>query len=197
MRRRLGLGLLIAIAGALAGALVFAGPAQAHNYLVSSTPAVGSTITTLPKTVEVTTNDTLLDLAGNGAGFDILVRDSAGKFYGDGCITISGPSVSTDAALGAPGKYTVTWQVVSTDSHPVSDTYEFTWKPTDASQETAGSTTPPDCHGTRTVATPAPVTATSGASAGGTDTTVFWIGGIVVLLILAAGVTLLVVRPKK
>jgi copper resistance protein C len=197
MRRRLGLGLLLALVGATAGTLALAGPAQAHNYLVSSTPAVGSTITTLPKTVEATTNDTLLDLAGNGSGFDILVRDSAGNFYGDGCITISGPSVSTGAALGKPGKYTVTWQVISTDSHPVSDTYEFTWKPTDASQETAGSTTAPDCHGTRTVASPAPVTATSDSSSTGTDTTVFWVGGIVLLLILAAGVTLLVVRPKK
>jgi methionine-rich copper-binding protein CopC len=193
MRRRLGLGLLLALAGALA----FASPAQAHNYLVSSTPAVGSTITTLPKTIEVTTNDTLLDLAGNGSGFDVLVRDSAGKFYGDGCITISGRSVSTGAALGKPGKYTVTWQVISTDTHPVSATYEFTWKPTDASQETTGSAAAPDCHGTRTEATPAPVTASSGTSAAGTDTTVYWVGGIVLLLILAAGVTLVVARPKK
>ncbi len=192
MRKRLGLGLLLALAGVLA----FAAPAQAHNYLVSSTPVVGSTVTTLPKSIEVTTNDTLLDLAGNGAGFDVTVQDAAGEFYGDGCITISGPSVSTGAALGAPGKYTVTWQVISTDSHPVSNAFEFTWAPTDASQESAGSATPPDCHGTRTAATPGPRAATSGGS-GGSDTTVYWVGGAVLAIIIAAGVTLLVVRPKK
>jgi methionine-rich copper-binding protein CopC len=193
MRRRLGLGLLLGVAATLA----FASPASAHNYLVSSTPAAGSTVTTLPKTVEVTTNDTLLDLAGNGNGFDLIVRDSAGAYYGDGCVTISGATISTDAALGAPGKYTVTWQVVSTDSHPVSNTYEFIWAPTDATQQTAGSTTPPDCHGTRTVSTPAPVTEASTTPSAGLDTTVFWIGGIVLLLIVAAGVTLIVVRPKR
>ncbi|CAN5176514.1 copper resistance protein CopC [soil metagenome] len=193
MRRRLGLGLLLALAGVLA----FGAPAQAHNYLVGSTPAAGSTITALPKSIEITTNDTLLDLAGNGNGFDIIVRDATGRYYGDGCVTISGASISAAAALGKPGKYTVTWQVVSTDSHPVSNAFEFVWAPTDASQESAGSATPPDCHGTRTVSTPGPQTASSGAATGTSDTTVYWVGGIVLLLIIAAGVTLLVVRPKK
>ncbi|HEY0258303.1 MAG TPA: copper resistance CopC family protein, partial [Lacisediminihabitans sp.] len=122
--------------------------AQAHNYLVDSTPKAGQVLTSLPREFTITTNDVLLDVGGNGAGFALQVQDAAGRYYGDGCVTIDGPAMSTGAALGAAGTYTVTWQVISTDGHPVSDSYTFTWQPPAGTTPSAGSTRVPDCHGT-------------------------------------------------
>ncbi len=120
-------------------------PASAHSYLVSSTPADGSTITELPDIFSVTTNETLLDLAGGGDGFGLQVTDSNGNYYGDGCLTVADATLSTGASLGLAGDYTMIWQVVSEDGHPVSGELAFTWEPADDSQSTLGSVESPVC----------------------------------------------------
>jgi len=187
------------------GALVAAGsvlalavPAQAHNYLVSSTPEAGEILTQLPEQFSVETNDTLLDLAGNGAGFGILIQDADGTYYGDGCFSISGASLSTDAALGAPGTYTLTWQLVSTDAHPVSDDYEFEWAPEGDVTASEGSAEAPTCGGENTVAQPDDESvASEPVDESGVYAALPWIGGAVLAIGLAIGVTLFLVRPKK
>ena len=154
----------LAIAGSVIGT---ASTAQAHNYLIASTPAAGSRITTLPTTFEITTNDDLLDLRGANGAFALQVRDSAGLFYNDGCVTRSGPSLMTHAALGAPGKYTVVWQVVSVDGHPVSGDYDFTWAPASGQPVTTGTATAPVCGAeTPSPSTPAQSTPESSAAPG-------------------------------
>ena len=188
---------------ALAGVLGLALPAQAHNYLVASTPAIDSTLTELPARFSVTTNGTLLDLNSNNAGFALQVQDADKRYYGDGCIAVKGPGISTKAAIGAPGVYTVTWQVISTDGHAVSDSYQFTWAPSGASAgantESAGSTTIPDCNGTLH-----PNAATSAATPGrtasvseGTLSTILWIGGAVLAVGVAVVVTLLLTARRR
>ena len=137
--------LLAAAALAAAPALLIAGPAQAHNYLVSSTPAEGDTLTELPDRFDITTNEALLDLGGSTGAFALQVTDADGLYYGDGCLDITGPSLSTAAELGAPGTYTVQWQVVSADGHSVSDEFAFEWAPAAAGEEFTGSTAPPVC----------------------------------------------------
>jgi len=188
---------LVAVASLVAAGSVWglAAPAQAHNFLVASTPEVGSTISEVPEVVSVTTNDTLLDLAGEGAGFGILVQDPLGQYYGDGCVTISGDTLSTPAALGTPGEYTVTWQVVSTDGHPVSSTFVFDWDPSDTATISEGSSTPPDCNGT--VDAPSPVATAEAESSAGIDSTVLWVVGTILAVGIAIGVTLVLVRPRK
>src|SRR5476651_2631157 len=101
----------------LASVLGIASPAFAHNFLVSSTPAAGQTLTTLPSRFIITTNEGLLDLSGHGAGFAFDVEDAHHRFYGDGCVTVTGPSMSIAPAIGAAGKYRVVWQIVSADGH--------------------------------------------------------------------------------
>ena len=159
-RSRLSLVTLIALAAALGAAVPIVGvaaPAQAHDYLVSSTPKAGETLTTLPKAFTITTNDVLLNIDGTGAGFGLQVTDSVGKHYGDGCVAIEGTSMSTAAALGTAGAYTVTWQAVSTDGHTVSDSFGFIWQPPAAFTPSVGSTKAPDCNGTTSVnTTPVP-----------------------------------------
>jgi hypothetical protein len=102
--------------------------------------------------------------------------------------------MTTGAALGTAGRYTVTWQVVSTDSHIVSDTYSFTWKPPQNFTASPGSTKVPDCHGTASPG--ARLAGGQGTSASrtvdsGTLETVLWIGGAILAVAAAVILTLI------
>lgn len=205
MTRRFGLPLvmlvaLTAVLGASVPVLGQAAPAQAHNYLISSVPRAGETLTALPKNFEITTNGILLDIDGNGTGFGLQVTDAAGAYYGDGCVTVAGPLLSTVASLGAAGPYTVTWQAISTDGHTVSDDFAFTWQPPTGFTPSVGSTTVPDCNGTASVNTkPAPQSGTTGAATVDADvlSTVLWIGGALLAVAAAVIATLLLVGRRK
>jgi methionine-rich copper-binding protein CopC len=198
-------GLALAAVGTLFAAgsvLGFVTPAQAHNYLVSSTPEAGSTLTELPDEFSITTNEALLDLSGTGAGFALEVVDSDGLFYGDGCVRVEESSIFTAAALGAAGEYTVIWQGVSEDGHTVSDEFTFEWAPATAAEPSVGSATAPACAGTTVSSTAG---ATDAGSASGTTpvttqsslTDALWIGGAVLAIVAAVVVTLLVTGRRK
>jgi len=181
---------------------VLSTPAQAHNYLVQSTPSAGEVLTVLPAQFSITTNDALLDIGGNGAGFALQVKDRDGLYYGDGCIDVEGPGISTAAALGAPGEYEVIWQAISTDGHTVSSDFSFTWQPASADAVVSkGSKTPPDCHGTLKPNASGGATAAPAAPAQADDSeaasALLWIGGAVVAVGLAIAVTLLLTSRKK
>ncbi|WP_241992891.1 copper resistance CopC family protein [Cryobacterium frigoriphilum] len=124
-----------------------AAPASAHNYLVSSSPEAGAVVMQQPGVISVTTNDALLDLDGTGAGSAIQVSgpSDAPLYYGDGCVSVAGATAETSAELGAAGEYTVTWQVVSTDGHPISDTFTFDWQPASGQALAEGVATAPAC----------------------------------------------------
>ncbi|WP_244285810.1 copper resistance CopC family protein [Cryobacterium zongtaii] len=178
-----------------------AAPAFAHNYLVGSTPAAGSIVTEQPGTVSITTNDNLLDLSGQGDGSVIQVTGPADapRYYGDGCSTIAGPTLETAVQLGQPGEYTVTWQVVSTDGHPISDTFSFTWQPDAAQVLNEGSATAPECAtaGSGQTGPADPDAAGTDVSESGSAvdvTDLLWIGGALVAILAAIGVTLLLLR---
>ncbi len=186
------------VAIAAAAVLATVSPASAHNYLVSSTPSSGETVTALPARFSVTTNGILPNVNDDGSGFALLVRDADGRYYGDGCVTVQGAGISIPAVIGKPGAYTITWQVISTDGHIVSDTFPFTWAPSGAAKESAGSTRIPDCHG-RVHPNSSGVTQGTGSSAVSDDTlvTVLWIGGAVLAVGAAVVVTLLVIGRRK
>jgi len=146
VRRRV----LAVVAGVIvvgASVLGLASPAFAHNFLVSSTPAAGQTLTKLPARFVITTNEGLLDLSGHGAGFAFDIEDSHHQFFGDGCVSVDGPSMSIAPAIGAAGKYEVIWQIVSADGHIVSNHYSFTWAPSGSFTAAVGAGHPQDCGG--------------------------------------------------
>jgi len=197
-------GLLVAGLALGAGA-----PAQAHNYLVSSTPAEGSTVTELPADWVITTNEDLLDAPGVGA-FALQVEDAEGLYYGDGCVTVTGPSMTSAAALGSPGVYTLLWQVVSSDGHTVSDEFTFTWAPAATVEASSGSAEAPTCSdqespttgesgsaGAGTGTTGAGQSAGSDSAAGTSGTDALWIGGAAFAVAAAALVTLLATRRRR
>jgi methionine-rich copper-binding protein CopC len=117
----------LALALGVALALGAAAPAWAHDAIVDSTPAEGETLTALPDAFSVTASEPLPDLGGQGV-FGLQIRDAAGGYYGDGCVDIVDATMSTDPALGASGEYTMLWQIVSADGHPVSGEIAFTWE---------------------------------------------------------------------
>jgi len=143
MRRTFQIAGIVVIATALA--LVPAVPALAHNYVVSSTPTEGETVSAVPEFFIVTTNENMLDLSGAGAGFAVQITDDDGLFYGDGCVTTGGPSMSMLGALGAPGGYTMTYQYISSDGHTLSDSLAFRYEPANAANVAVGLDTPPVC----------------------------------------------------
>jgi methionine-rich copper-binding protein CopC len=147
-----------ALIGALALATIVgvSAPAAAHNFVVSSTPEQDQVITALPDVWQLTTNEQLLDLGGEGAGFAMLIADESGLYYGDGCVTVDGATMSTPAALGEPGLYSMVYQFISADGHTLSDELTFTWEPAEAVEPHVGLAEPPVCGETASAPAPAP-----------------------------------------
>lgn len=169
-------------------------PAWAHNSLVATTPAEGAVVTEQPGTISLETNDDLLDV---GDGSAIRVQGPDGRYYGDGCTVVVGATAETRAELGTPGEYTVTWQVVSTDGHPISGTWAFDWQPAEGVALAEGSTDPGACGGDAVVSTPGEQTdEPTDAAAASVPLDALWIGGGVLAAALAALATWLIVRRR-
>ena len=103
-------------------------PASAHSAITSTFPAVGNP-STLVDSVSVTANEELLNLGGESNGFVFAVTDSAGHYYGDGCVAIDGPTAVMNVSLGGPGDYTVGYRIVSADGHPLEGSWVFAYAP--------------------------------------------------------------------
>jgi methionine-rich copper-binding protein CopC len=199
--RRLVAGSAAALAIASGAVLGLAGPASAHNYVIASTPKADSTLTELPKSFEITTNDKLLDIGGTDSGFAYRIVGPDGKYYEDGCVDVDGPSMTTKAALGDSGEYTVEWQIISADGHTVSDEYTFTWDSPAGFTPAKGSAKPPVCatDGSTSGASTGDA-GTTGTASGTTDSAssdALWIGagGLVLVGVVVALLLLLRRRP--
>ncbi|MFJ9415039.1 copper resistance protein CopC [Streptomyces sp. NPDC101227] len=117
---------LLVVVAALFGALLGgAAPAAAHAALTGSDPAQGSVVEQAPEQVSLTFSE------GVAMGDDsIRVLDPKGKRVDRGKLRnlCSGSVVKYGAGLPpglADGTYTVAWQAVSADSHPVSGAFTF------------------------------------------------------------------------
>lgn len=193
----------LAVLAAASAALVAlpAMPASAHNYVVATTPAEGAVVTAQPGTISLETNEDLLDVEG---GSVIQVQGPDGRYYGDGCAVVAGPTATTQTQLGDAGTYTVTWRVVSTDGHPISGDWTFEWQPVAGIALAEGSDEPGACGGGASAATSEATDAAdeSGEPAESNQATAaapldaLWIVGGVLLAAVAAIVTWLVVRRR-
>ncbi|MER5520166.1 copper resistance protein CopC [Streptomyces sp. NPDC002763] len=111
--------LFLAVTGAL---LAGAGPASAHAALTGSDPAQGVVVPKAPDQVSLTFSENV-SLNNNS----IRVLDPKGKR-----VDLAKPNNLTGTTYGVQlksglgkGTYTVAWQVVSADSHPVAGAYTF------------------------------------------------------------------------
>ncbi|MEU5594090.1 copper resistance protein CopC [Streptomyces sp. NPDC020298] len=111
--------LFLAVTGAL---LAGAGPASAHAALTGSDPAQGVVVKKAPTQVSLTFSE---QVSMNDDSLHVL--DPKGKKVDVGKPSnISGTTYAVQLKSGlADGTYTVAYQVVSADSHPVSGAYTF------------------------------------------------------------------------
>jgi methionine-rich copper-binding protein CopC len=171
---------VVALAAAGLAMLAFAGPASAHDRLVSSDPADGSTVTEQPAAITLVFSDEVL-----ATGTEVVVT-TGGAPVDVGTPTVDGDTVSVLFPADAPaGGYDVDWRVVSADGHPVEGAVAFTLDvpaaapspapaqdaTQDATQDPAGATpdATPDAtadttQATETPAAAAPVDAATGSS---------------------------------
>jgi copper resistance protein C len=189
---------------ALALALVPVTSASAHDYLVDSSPKAGSTITTAPKDVSLTFDDIVLDLSGDGSSSLVQVTGPNGRHFETGCPKIEGRVVTTPVALGASGKYTVTWQIVSADGHVVSSSIQFDYA-RDAQATPSASAAPipkgaaarPACGSVDTNAASTAPHVPSQDSGSSVLWVVIVIAGIIVLMMIAAVIVLVATSRRR
>ncbi|MFE2153990.1 copper resistance protein CopC [Streptomyces lavendulae] len=117
--------LVLVLAALLASLFTAASPASAHAALTASDPKDGAVVATAPAQVTLSFSEQV------AMGDDsIRVMDPQGKRVDTGELRdmCSGSTVRYGTALhsGLPnGTYTVAWQAVSADSHPVSGAFTF------------------------------------------------------------------------
>lgn len=129
---------------ALGLAFLSAGPAFAHAELIGTSPAADSSVSDVTE-VTVTAGEELLDIGSNAEGFVMVVTDSMGLYYGDGCVSVTGDTASMDVSLNAPGDYSVAYRVVSNDGHPVEGQFTFTVTGDGSGEQFAGYPEKPAC----------------------------------------------------
>lgn len=100
--------------------------ALAHDNLLDTVPGADETVAQLDD-VALTFSGELIDFSQ--ASF-AQVQGSDGLFYESSCSTIDRNILTTPVALGEPGVYTVLWNAVSSDGHPISESFTFTYAPT-------------------------------------------------------------------
>lgn len=175
--RRLVARLGVVLLGSAVTLVVVAGPAAAHNVLLSTDPASGTTVERVPSAVVLTFDNPAIAM-----GTQLVVTGPSGQVQ-QGAARLVDNTVSQDLQGGAPaGTYTVQWRVTSIDGHPVGGTFTFTAR-------SAGA------------GTPAPVPTSLPTVPAGTDQTgsSSWLVGVVALLVVGLGAvgTILVCRRHQ
>jgi copper resistance protein C len=99
--------------------------ATAHAYLDHASPRVGSTVTAAPSEVRLWFTQPL-EPRFSGA----QLRSSGGAVLGSGVVDTGDPKQLVIRVRGLkPGKYHVTWKVLSVDSHRTEGSFNFEVRP--------------------------------------------------------------------
>src|SRR4051812_3142510 len=119
--RRLAVCMLLAVAGLL----LWADPAFAHDKFVGSSPADKATVQVAPSRVTIRFEEP----PGNGfSGISVVGPD--GKNIGMGTAKIAGSTLTIPVKkTSVTGLFTVKYHIISDDGHPVSGTVHFTVSP--------------------------------------------------------------------
>ncbi|RZQ62163.1 copper resistance CopC family protein [Amycolatopsis suaedae] len=168
---------LIALAVAAAAALALAPPAAAHNVLVASDPAKGSSIPAGPPKVTLTFDQYVQAADVN----EIAVTGPGGGQWAEGPVEVQGNAVTaTLRPLGPAGEYIIGYRILSADGHSVSDEIRFTLTQ-------AGNGTPASADAAKSPGAAKPASGESDST--GVPLWV-WIAGAVVLLAIGLVVAL-------
>ena len=167
-------------------------PASAHDQLLSSDPAAGASLDALPAEVRLSFSAALLSDAGSTV---VQVTDEAGTLLSAGDPQVDQNVVTQPLSGDAAGTVTVEWRVVSSDGHPISETFTFTVtgaaapSPTASAPESAAPSPTPEPSETPLVTAEVDDDAQSPLP---------WIiGGVVMLGALGAVIALLGARARQ
>lgn len=104
-------------------------PAFAHGELVNATPARESMISQLPTTASVEFDGALITLGGPKTNI-LKVEDPKGIQIDLGDSMVSGGKLMVSLkSVSTPGRYHVSYRIVSEDGHPVEGAYDFSLSP--------------------------------------------------------------------
>jgi len=157
---------LVSSAVLIASIAVGPAPAFAHDELIGSNPKDGSSIPVAPKRITLYFEEP--PAAGPTA---LTVAGPAGDGLVAGPPVISGSTVYAPLdAVTNPGRYTITFRIMSDDGHPVSGTLGFTLT---AAANAAAAVTKP---------------AGAPAKKDASSSTPLWIAGAALLVVVVAGV---------
>jgi len=142
-------GVMGVLAVLLVSLLVPVSSAAAHDVLTETNPEDGQTLEAMPEAIELTFSNPPLAI-----GSEVLVEDADGTDWATGEVQIVDHTAQQAISAEAPaGEYTVTWRVVSSDSHPIEGVFRFT-----AEGPAAGAT-----PATTPAEQPSPATSDAGA----------------------------------
>jgi methionine-rich copper-binding protein CopC len=114
-----------------AALLLVAGPASAHDQLLSSDPKDGATLDEHPASISLTFSSAPLD-----TGIEVVLAGPDGVTTQGQDIQVDDKVVTAQLADDLPaGRYDVAWHVVSSDGHPIDG--EFSYEVEAAAEPTA------------------------------------------------------------
>lgn len=112
-------------------ALVFAPTAaSAHAALVSSNPAANSSTSFMPKTIQLTFSENLMQIKDkevNSISLSYMKHSDLGFGVALTDIKVDGATLSATIPAGQyeVGKYVITYSIVAQDGHKLSDSFQF------------------------------------------------------------------------
>lgn len=174
-----------------------ASPAHAHDELLGSDPAAGSSLDALPGQLTLTFSAEIAD--DDGASV-VEVTDAAGSTLVAGAPAVRDNVLTQPLAGAASGAVTVLWKVVSSDGHPISGEFSFTVTGAPAPTPTPTATTTPAPTETAVpteTAAPTPTVTGEPAAADGSNALPWAIAGLLGLALAGAIVYLLVSRARR
>jgi methionine-rich copper-binding protein CopC len=114
-----------ALALALAGLMVSIGlPASAHAQLIDAEPKANQVLSSSPTQFKLTFSDTLINLGPTSNW--LRVESAQGELVSADAILNGNQLSALPPQALKPGKYQLTWRVLSEDGHPVQGSYQFT-----------------------------------------------------------------------
>ena len=199
---------LVALLTAVA-AVAFAGPAAAHDVLLSSDPADGSAVQTAPATITLTFDQPVQDFEPV-----VTVTGPDGQSYQSGSPTVDSTVVTNAVGpLSAAGEYVVAYRVVSADGHPVVGEvkFQFTGAPAPAtaggsptaassasSSSAAGSTSESaSAQSAQSTSTPVSTAAVAPTSSSSGLSGWVWAALALAALLIIAAVVVVLRRPRQ
>jgi copper resistance protein C len=167
---------VLAVAGLVIGAI----PASAHNVLKSTSPADGKKVARPPSSVVLTFDEPAIAL-----GTKLVITGPAGPVQIGKPLVVDN-TVTQDLQPGSPaGAYTVDWRVTSADGHPISGSFTFR-----AEAASAGSSMAPVSPTPSVTPTPSSAPARSGSAA-------IWLVAAAILVVASGIVALGRRRARK